>query len=57
MVGKSELTPKQREFARQVALGNSGAASYTEGLMTDKGSKDTQRNQASQLKADDRIRP
>jgi hypothetical protein len=55
MVGKSELTPKQREFARQVALGNSGAESYRRAY-SDKGSKDTQGNHASRLKADDRIR-
>jgi len=55
MVGKSELTPKQREFARQVALGNTGAESYRRAY-SDKGSKDTQGNHASRLKADDRIR-
>jgi len=55
MVGKSELTPKQREFARQVALGNSGAESYRKAY-SDKGSKDTQGNNASRLKADTRIK-
>lgn len=55
MVGKSELTPKQREFARQVALGNTGAESYRK-VYSDKGSRDTQGNNASRLKADTRIK-
>jgi hypothetical protein len=54
MVGKSELTPKQREFARQVALGNSGAESYRKAYDS-KGKPKTQGDQASKLKADSRI--
>ena len=54
MVGKSELTPKQREFARQVALGNSGAASYRKAYDST-GKPKTQGDQASRLKADSRI--
>lgn len=49
MVGKSELTPKQREFARQVALGNSGAESYRKAYNT-KAKPHTQGTEASQLK-------
>jgi hypothetical protein len=54
MVGKSELTPKQREFARQVALGNTGAESYRKAYDS-KGKPKTQGDQASRLKADSRI--
>jgi hypothetical protein len=54
MVGKSELTPKQREFARQVALGNSGAESYRKAYDST-GKPKTQGDQASRLKADSRI--
>lgn len=54
MVGKSELTPKQREFARQVALGNSGAESYRRAYSA-AGKPKTQGDQASRLKADSRI--
>jgi hypothetical protein len=54
MVGKSELTPKQREFARQVALGNSGAESYRKAYDTHT-TKKRQGDQASRMKADPRI--
>jgi len=54
MVGKSELTPKQREFARQVALGNTGAESYRKAYDTHT-TKKRQGDQASRMKADPRI--
>ena len=54
MVGKSELTPKQREFARQVALGNTGAESYRKAYNT-KAKPHTQGTEASQLKANPAI--
>jgi hypothetical protein len=54
MVGKSELTPKQREFARQVALGNTGAESYRKAYDTNT-TKKRQGDQASRMKADPRI--
>jgi hypothetical protein len=54
MVGKSELTPKQREFARQVALGNTGAESYRKAYDT-KAKPHTQGTEASQLKANPAI--
>ena len=54
MVGKSELTPKQREFARQVALGNTGAESYRKAYDTHTTPK-RQGDQASRMKADPRI--
>lgn len=49
LVGKSELTPKQREFARQVALGNTGAEAYRRAYNT-KAKPHTQGTEASQLK-------
>jgi hypothetical protein len=55
LVGKSELTHKQREFARQVALGNTGAAAYRKAYDT-KAKPKTQGDHASRLKADDRIK-
>lgn len=55
MVGKSELTPKQREFARQVALGNTGAESYRKAYQTT-GKAKTAGDNASRLKSDERIK-
>ncbi len=55
LVKNSELTPKQREFARQVALGNSGAESYRRAYDT-KAKPKHQGNKASELKADERIK-
>jgi hypothetical protein len=49
MVGKSELTGKQREFCKQVALGNTGAGSYRAAYKS-KGKPRTQSNEASKLK-------
>jgi len=49
MVGKSELTGKQREFCKQVALGNTGAAAYRSAYKS-KGKPRTQSNEASKLK-------
>jgi hypothetical protein len=54
LLGKSELTPKQKEFAKQVALGNSGAESYRRAYNT-KAKPKHQGNKASELKADERI--
>lgn len=54
MVGKSELTPKQREFARQVALGNTGAEAYRRAYNTNTTPK-RQGDQASRMKANPRI--
>jgi hypothetical protein len=54
LVKNSELTPKQREFAKQVALGNSGAESYRRAYDT-KAKPKHQGNKASELKADERI--
>jgi hypothetical protein len=50
MVGKSELTGKQREFCKQVALGNTGAAAYRSAYKS-KGKPNTQASEASKLKA------
>jgi hypothetical protein len=50
MVGKSELTGKQREFCKQIALGNTGAAAYRSAYKS-KGKPRTQSNEASKLKA------
>ena len=55
LVSNSELTAKQREFARQVALGNTGAESYRKAYNT-KAKAKHQGNKASELKADERIR-
>lgn len=55
LVGKSELTPKQREFAKHVAMGYTGADAYRKAYDT-KGKPKTQGDHASRLKADDRIR-
>lgn len=55
LVGKSELTPKQREFARQVALGNTGAESYRRAY-GNKSKPKTAGDNASRLKADERIK-
>jgi hypothetical protein len=49
MVGKSELTGKQREFCRQVASGNTGAGSYRSAYKS-KAKPRTQSNEASKLK-------
>ena len=54
LVGKSELTPKQREFARQVALGNTGADSYRKAYNS-KGTPNTVGTEASLLKANPKI--
>ena len=55
LVSNSELTAKQMEFAKQVALGNTGAESYRKAYSS-KGKKKTQGDNASRLKADDRIK-
>lgn len=55
LVSNSELTAKQMEFAKQVALGNTGAESYRKAY-SNKGKKKTQGDNASRLKADDRIK-
>jgi hypothetical protein len=55
LVSNSELTAKQMEFAKQVALGNTGAESYRKAYNT-KAKKKTQGDHASRLKADDRIK-
>jgi hypothetical protein len=54
LVSNSELTAKQMEFAKQVALGNTGAESYRKAY-SDKGKKKTQGDNASRLKADSRV--
>jgi hypothetical protein len=54
LVSNSELTAKQMEFAKQVALGNSGAESYRKAYSS-KGKKKTQGDNASRMKADSRI--
>lgn len=54
LVGKSELTPKQREFARQVALGNTGADAYRSAYDT-KGKPNTVGTEASLLRANPKI--
>lgn len=54
MVGKSQLTAKQKTFAREVALGHTGAASYRKAYDT-KAKPKSQGDQASRLKADPRI--
>lgn len=54
MVGKSELTPKQREFARQVALGNTGAEAYRRAYDT-RSTPKVQGTEASMLKANPKI--
>ena len=53
-VSNSELTARQKEFARQVALGNTGAESYRKAYNT-KAKPKHQGNKASELKADERI--
>lgn len=55
LVSKSELTPKQREFAKQVALGQSGAEAYRTAY-SKAGKKKTHGDNASRLKADERIK-
>ena len=50
MVGKSELSSKQKEFCRQIANGNTGAGSYRAAYKS-KGKPSTQANQARKLKA------
>jgi hypothetical protein len=50
MVGKSELTGKQREFCKQIALGSTGAAAYRSAYKS-KGKPNTQASEASKLKA------
>jgi hypothetical protein len=49
LVGKSELTGKQREFCKQIALGSTGAAAYRSAYKS-KGKPRTQSNEASKLK-------
>ena len=53
-LGKSELTTKQRKFAEQVALGETGASAYRKAYNTNAKPKH-QGNKASELKADERI--
>jgi hypothetical protein len=55
MTKRAALTPKQRKFAENVALGNTGADSYRMAYNS-KGKPATVGNHASQLKADDRIK-
>ena len=55
LVGKSELTSKQKKFAKAVAMGNTGADAYRQSYETS-GSNDTIGNNASRLKADSRIK-
>ena len=54
-VGKSELTAKQKAFAKAVAMGNTGAESYRLAYDT-KAKPKHQGNKASELKADERIK-
>lgn len=54
LVGKSDLTAKQKLFAKSVALGNTGSESYRIAY-SDKGLKKTQGDEASRLKSDPRI--
>lgn len=54
LVGKSDLTAKQKLFAKSVALGETGAESYRIAY-SDKGLKKTQGDEASRLKSDPRI--
>jgi hypothetical protein len=54
LVKNSTLTSKQKEFARNVALGETGAESYRKAYNTT-GKKKTQGDNASRLKADSRI--
>ena len=54
LLGKSELTAKQKEFARNVAMGETGAESYRKAYNT-KAKPKHQGNKASELKADERI--
>ena len=49
MVGKSELTSKQREFCKQIASGNTGAGSYRSAYKS-KAKPRTQSNEAHKLK-------
>ena len=53
-IGKSELTTKQRKFAEQVALGETGASAYRAAYNT-KAKPKHQGNKASELRADERI--
>ena len=55
MTRKSALTPKQRKFAENVAMGATGADAYRNAYNS-KGKPATVGNHASQLKADDRIK-
>jgi len=54
LVKNSTLTSKQKEFARQVALGETGAEAYRKSYNT-KAKPKHQGNKASELKADERI--
>lgn len=54
LVSNSELTTKQKEFAKQVALGETGAEAYRKAYNST-GKKKTQGDNASRLKADSRI--
>lgn len=55
LLGKSELTTKQKEFARHVALGETGAEAYRKAYNT-KAKPKHQGNKASELRADERIK-
>ena len=55
LLGKSDLTHKQKEFARHVALGETGAEAYRKAYNT-KAKPKHQGNKASELKADERIK-
>lgn len=54
LVSKNTLTKKQKEFAKAVALGETGAEAYRIAYDT-KASKKTQGDEASRLKSDPRI--
>ena len=54
MVGKNELTSRQKNFAKAVALGETGAEAYRQNY-SPKGKKKTHGDNASRLKADARI--
>jgi predicted house-cleaning noncanonical NTP pyrophosphatase (MazG superfamily) len=53
--GSPELTHKQKEFARLVASGETGASAYRKAYNS-KGKPKTQGDHASRLKADDRVK-
>jgi hypothetical protein len=54
LVSKNTLTKKQKNFAKAIAMGETGAEAYRIAY-SDKGKKKTQGDNASRLKADSRI--